>query len=161
MRKELPMKIRVKVGGKEVDLNEEEFSSLCEKNLAEPCQKFLGIKAQVEEEQWPERDALPTGDPIGDVDENSHARDAIRYATANMANWHEEEEEFYKNLKKRCLQPKGKIVKSPEYGIAIDGTQYRKWKTTCCSDPQKYKNVISKNLQFYSCKNCGADLGDC
>lgn len=29
----------------------------------------------------------------------------------------------------------------------------------CCSDPRKYKNGIG-GLKFWSCKNCGADLGD-
>ena len=30
----------------------------------------------------------------------------------------------------------------------------------CCPNPHKYKNVISKSLKFWSCSNCGADLGD-
>jgi len=30
----------------------------------------------------------------------------------------------------------------------------------CCSKPSKYKNIISNNLKFWSCSNCGADLGD-
>ena len=30
----------------------------------------------------------------------------------------------------------------------------------CCDKPDKYKNIVSKNLKFWSCKNCGADLGD-
>ena len=31
---------------------------------------------------------------------------------------------------------------------------------TCCKKPDKYKNIISSNLKFWSCRNCGADLGD-
>jgi hypothetical protein len=29
----------------------------------------------------------------------------------------------------------------------------------CCSNPSRYKNGLGK-LRFWSCKNCGADLGD-
>lgn len=29
----------------------------------------------------------------------------------------------------------------------------------CCSNPQKYKNGFGRTL-FWSCGNCGADLGD-
>ena len=36
---------------------------------------------------------------------------------------------------------------------------FDKQKKSCCSDPKKYKNGIGKML-FWSCKNCGADLGD-
>lgn len=63
------------------------------------------------------------------------------------------------------------------YGAQDSDTEWRKeweeytkhlsekWKTptsgskTCCSSPQKYKNGMGKML-FWSCKNCGADLGD-
>lgn len=31
---------------------------------------------------------------------------------------------------------------------------------SCCDNPDKYKNIISNNLKFWSCRNCGADLGD-
>jgi len=30
----------------------------------------------------------------------------------------------------------------------------------CCDKPDKYENIISRNLRFYSCRSCGADLGD-
>lgn len=36
---------------------------------------------------------------------------------------------------------------------------FDKQKNSCCSNPKKYKNGIGKML-FWSCKNCGADLGD-
>lgn len=29
----------------------------------------------------------------------------------------------------------------------------------CCSEPKKYKNGFGRTL-FWSCSNCGADLGD-
>lgn len=29
-----------------------------------------------------------------------------------------------------------------------------------CKHENKYKNIISANLKFYICKDCGADLGD-
>lgn len=32
-------------------------------------------------------------------------------------------------------------------------------KSKCCSNPKEYKNGIGK-MVFWSCKNCGADLGD-
>ncbi len=37
---------------------------------------------------------------------------------------------------------------------------YTKRNNSCCDSPNKYKNIISNNLQFYACRNCGADLGD-
>jgi len=36
---------------------------------------------------------------------------------------------------------------------------FNKEKKYCCSNPNKYRNGIGKML-FWSCKNCGADLGD-
>ena len=33
-------------------------------------------------------------------------------------------------------------------------------KKECCESPDKYENIISNSLKFYSCRNCGADLGD-
>jgi hypothetical protein len=29
-----------------------------------------------------------------------------------------------------------------------------------CSHPNKYKNIISANMQFWYCPDCGSDLGD-
>jgi hypothetical protein len=31
--------------------------------------------------------------------------------------------------------------------------------SSCCNNPQKYKNGMG-NMLFWSCKSCGADLGD-
>jgi hypothetical protein len=67
-------------------------------------------------------------------------------------------EEYKKDLKKyintvkeRLSVPKGKKI---DLDVEINTNN-------CCSKPEKYKNIISNNLQFYVCKNCGADLGDC
>jgi len=30
-----------------------------------------------------------------------------------------------------------------------------------CTHPNKYKNIISANLKFWACPDCGDDLGDC
>jgi hypothetical protein len=40
---------------------------------------------------WPDRDELPTKDPIGDVDD--HTKDAIRYMTAHQAGYKSPENE--------------------------------------------------------------------
>jgi hypothetical protein len=41
--------------------------------------------------------------------------------------------------------------------IAISGKNEKF--NLCCDNPQKYKNGMGKML-FWSCKNCGSDLGD-
>ena len=163
---------RVNINGKEIGMSYEEYEQMLEDNLSDKYKQMLEnslneyarvsnkwlsnfnepvYSATYDNGGWPERDSLPTGDPHGDVDEPKVTRvDTGRY----RVNFNDSD--FYKNMKKRCINPEGKYDGPSKFdpGVSI------KLKT-CCESPQKYKNVISKNLQFYSCKNCGADLGDC
>ena len=52
-----------------------------------------------------------------------------------------------------------KVYNNCLYNKNINGVEYVNSKYF--NYYKKYKNVISNNLKFYSCKNCGADLGDC
>lgn len=125
---------------------------------------------------WSERDELPTVDPIGDVvikrptgeeianemvrqlsDKDIEPRSleeirgilqktlnpesALKYPTKFIR----EQEAYHKSLRER-----GRDVDSKFFGTQKD----------CCEKPNKYKNIISNSLKFWSCKNCGADLGD-
>lgn len=56
-------------------------------------------------------------------------------------------EEYIKNV--------AKTWSKPEKAVSFKENE----KKDCCSNPQKYKNGMGKML-FWSCKNCGADLGD-
>lgn len=100
---------------------------------------------------WSERDKLPESDPIGDVDES----DKYKIARTGVGQYHIDFSDcnFYKNMKKHCISPKNKYDGSRFPDIDMDSK-------TCCSSPAKYINGIG-SLKFYSCKNCGADLGDC
>ena len=91
---------------------------------------------------WPTRDDLPTKDPIGDVDEPENSFNTpIKFT--------KEQEKYFKFMRDKLLKSEGKCF----------NVGYVK-KKECCDNPKKYENIISKNLQFYSCKNCGADLGN-
>lgn len=67
--------------------------------------------------------------------------------------WAKQYEKFYEKLKERSINPKGKFVKNENYGMSVRNS-------SCCDNPDKYKNIISANLKFWSCRNCGADLGN-
>jgi hypothetical protein len=98
---------------------------------------------------WSKRDSVPTKDPIGDVEEENFrgSSDPTRYIWTG--------------------EP---IDVSPTWtGEPIDVSptelNFEKFRgipeySPCCKNPKKYKNIISNNLKFWSCKNCGADLGD-
>jgi hypothetical protein len=91
---------------------------------------------------WSERDNLPESDPVGDVETKS----AI---APYPKKFYQEQAKYHKELRERGMDNSNKY-----YGnnaITED----------CCDKPKKYKNVISNSLQFYSCRNCGSDLGDC
>ena len=94
---------------------------------------------------WSARDALPKGDPIGDVDEKQDPY------VQGYKQWEKDTKNYNEMMKNRVLFPSSKNF---DVGFEI------KPKTQCCEKPNKYKNIVSKTLQFYSCKNCGADLGD-
>ena len=91
-------------------------------------------------QDWGERDDLPTGDPIGDVEEE---KSALKYPTKFIR----DQAIYHKSLRERGFDNKNKHFGN----IKPD---------QCCPNPHKYKNIVSNTLKFYSCKNCGADLGD-
>jgi hypothetical protein len=75
------------------------------------------------------------------INENSN-----RYTSSSM-DWEKDWETYSKTMKSKLISPEDKITEvSPK-------------KEPCCSKPEKYKNGFN-TLKFWSCKNCGADLGD-
>jgi hypothetical protein len=112
---------------------------------------------------WPERDSLPTGDPIGDIDERKKTHlpdidmDKKPWDTFNITydQYKKDMENYINTMKARLLVPQGKMVENKDFGVNFCAPKQ------CCSNPQKHKNIISNSLKFYVCKNCGADLGDC
>lgn len=104
---------------------------------------------------WSERDGLPEGDPIGDVDEPK----TIKETTKSIK---KDEKTYFEMMRGRLLNPEGKNF---DYGFTIEEIKEQFYasinkKTDCCSSPDRYINGIG-GLRFYSCRNCGADLGDC
>ena len=104
---------------------------------------------------WPERDNLPKGDPIGDVDDSKTTKEKKKSTK-------KDEKTYFEMMRSRLLNPRGKNF---NYGFTVKEIEEQFYtpankKTTCCSNPEKYINGIG-GLRFYSCKNCGADLGDC
>jgi len=95
---------------------------------------------------WSDRDSLPQGDPHDDVDEKDPYAEGYK-------KWKKDLEKYNKTMSGRLINPKGKDL-STSFG------DLKGLSEICCEKPEKYKNVISKNLQFYACKNCGTDLGD-
>jgi hypothetical protein len=86
---------------------------------------------------WSERDALPTKDPIGDTDEYVEGYDG----------WKEGQKAYEEAVKGRLLKPEGKIFGAftkPE---------------SCCSNPENHKEVPLVYSVCKICKVCGADLG--
>ena len=83
--------------------------------------------------------------------------------------WKMKEEEYHKKMKARCINPDDKHVTEEgddRYNIDLswmENPENLKVRVSgaCCDSPEKYKNVISNNLKFWACRNCGADLGDC
>ena len=59
-------------------------------------------------------------------------------------------ERYIKTVREKLLVTEGKC---------LDFEGINKKNTECCANPQKYKNGFN-NMMFWSCKNCGADLGD-
>ena len=100
---------------------------------------------------WSDRDALPTGDPIGDVDEIiKEIKSRVKAPKGSLEKrWNESQQTYFEMMRERLLNPEGKKF---DCGYTLT--------KKCCSKPDKYKNIISNSLKFYSCKNCGADLGD-
>jgi hypothetical protein len=172
----------VTVNGKEIKMSNEEYEEMLEVNLSDRFKSRFNepvYSNTYDNGGWPERDALPTGDPHGDVDEPKDKPTVLKLKTGVYSvkipdndswavnPWDElgvpfeqykkDMEKYINTMKNRLLVPKGKMVEV--CGKASSGESV--FQKTCCSNPDKYKNVISNNLKFYSCRNCGADLGDC
>lgn len=102
---------------------------------------------------WPERDHIPVDkDPIGDIDDSLEKQ--IDYIKRNN-----EGDFFIKVDKTTKVNQYGEtyqtatITRKPTNHISVEGNK--------CTHPNKYKNIISNNLRFWACPDCGADLGDC
>lgn len=65
--------------------------------------------------------------------------------------WQNDWEEYVKTMAGKLICPVGKDINISEKKRLVP--------KKCCSDPEKYKNGMGR-LRFWSCKNCGADLGD-
>jgi len=59
----------------------------------------------------------------------------------NLA-WVDDWNKYVETMSGRLVNPEGKDIPKK-----------------CCSEPKKYRNGFGKTV-FWSCKNCGADLGD-
>ena len=84
-------------------------------------------------ESWPRRDDLPTGDPIGDIDDSSHigydkskGSDESYYTVIRQAGAHIDH--------KDCVQPFNR--------------------TNCCSNPQNHKKVPVFTSVITVCSVC-------
>lgn len=106
---------------------------------------------------WSKRDSIPTGDPIGDVVEKEQD-DYID----GCEKWKKDQEAYIEMMKKRLLVPKGKLIVPVEAILVYEmfNPKHHIEAEACCDKPNKYKNIISTSLKFWSCRNCGADLGD-
>jgi ribosomal protein L37AE/L43A len=64
------------------------------------------------------------------------------------------------DIKKRRINPyiSNSYTDLPSVSVN-DIAIFDKQKNSCCPSPKKYKNGIGK-MVFWSCKSCGADLGD-
>lgn len=81
--------------------------------------KHMNNKKQ---EEWSDRDALPTGDPIGDVD--PYVEDYNK--------WKKDQENYENNMKNRVLSPEGKKTH--------DGQDLVEEKKCNCGVAKTYKN---------------------
>lgn len=94
---------------------------------------------------WPERDSLPTGDPIGDVDPTQES---------------DPMEEFVKADKEymEAIRRAGKHIQHVVYGEkrASDIPSA----LNCCSNPANHKQIWLVATSYRQCSVCKADLGD-
>lgn len=107
---------------------------------------------------------------IGKVTKPSNVNGYLDFYADGYDQWAVDLEKYNKMMENRVLFPSSKNFDIPfgtveispkSYKEILEGMGFAESKAkTCCNKPNKYKNIISKNLQFYSCKNCGADLGD-
>lgn len=84
---------------------------------------------------WSQQDKLPTGDPIGDVEET----------------YNRDERNYSKMMEKRVLVAEGKYFGAlPD--IDIDNK--------CCHNPANHKKVHLITSAYKICTQCKSDLGD-
>tara|TARA_R100000951_G_scaffold111334_1_gene110244 strand:+ start:4658 stop:5005 length:348 start_codon:yes stop_codon:yes gene_type:complete len=94
-----------------------------------------GLSFELAKDDWSQMDTLPESDPIGDIDPMEQFKKDDKAYMENIGNKSEwvNTDWIFENIT-----------------ISKD----------CCNNPDKYKNIISNSLKFYSCRNCGADLGN-
>lgn len=91
---------------------------------------------------WPERDDLPTGDPIGDVEDECEKDTKI----------------YVKMMKDRVINPEGK-----HFGTSIDFIKVNveiSKEPKCCDNPANHKKVHLITSAYKICTQCKSDLGD-
>ena len=82
---------------------------------------FKGLKAQIDNNDWPERDHIPVDrDPIGDLDKKSKVYNTINFPEG----WEEEMEKFYDELNARRIKPSDVVpsdfIGMPEFDLGDD-----------------------------------------
>ena len=106
------------------------------------------IMKKIQEEMdngWSQRDALPTGDPIGDVDESQD-----EYISGHKK-WAKDQETYNEMMRGRLLNPKGKnfsmkVPKAPDYveiNLSTPAPTYSEPKCDC-GVAKTYKNPSLK-----------------
>ena len=97
--------------------------------------------AKIRNGGWPSRDDLPTGDPIGDVEET----------------YNQEMAKYTEMMKNRVLKPEGKYF-GVDYANGQDKSVTHEH--SCCSNPANHKKVHLMVSAYKMCTVCKADLGD-
>lgn len=116
-------KVKVIVNGKEIEMPLNTSLDFLEKNLK--TNNFKGLKAQVDNNDWPVRDHIPVDrDPIGDVDEKKSVYNKINLPEG----WEEEANKFYDELNIRRINPSD-MAKKTSLAVCDCGTEATYGKT--------------------------------
>ena len=76
------------------------------------------------------------------LEEEAKKRRTDPVYSSTYKEWHADWQGYAEMMSSRIIIPIGKDIPKK-----------------CCSEPKKYKNGMG-GLKFWSCSNCGADLGD-
>jgi len=107
--------------------------------------------------EWSDREELPTGNPIGDIDDRKDelkikgGYDFVGTITKKDI------DDFFKNGP--IPSNTDECHKAASTGRFEYGSQTEE-KESSCKHPNKYKNIISASVKFWYCPCCKEDLGD-
>ena len=121
---------KVKINGKIIEMTEQEIYD----NMKEPV-----VHVGVGDYYMPYSEWAKPKDASSDEDAGSYN---------TPVHFTKDQETYFEMMRRRLLVPKGKVEEHCEIPVG------------CCESPDRYENIVSNNLKFYSCRNCGADLGD-